>query len=226
MLHRLVRWLVPALAAFTLLAAPMAQAQSDSQSVINDARHTLADLRHNPEFGTAAQAMRRAKAVVIIPHLYKGGFIVGGSGGVGVMMVQARNGTWSNPAFYAIGSASFGLQIGLERSEMVLLVMTDRGLHGLLHDQFKLGASAGIAVVALGSSVEGALAGPNPPDIVVWSANIGAYGGLTLEGSILRPQLNDDRAWYGRPLTTRDILFGRFAYPPAYGLREEIRSIG
>ncbi|HUN39289.1 MAG TPA: lipid-binding SYLF domain-containing protein [Acetobacteraceae bacterium] len=226
MLHRLVRWLVPALAAFTLLAAPMAQAQSDSQSVINDARHTLADLRHNPEFGTAAQAMRRAKAVVIIPHLYKGGFIVGGSGGVGVMMVQARNGTWSNPAFYAIGSASFGLQIGLERSEMVLLVMTDRGLHGLLHDQFKLGASAGIAVVALGSSVEGALAGPNPPDIVVWSANIGAYGGLTLEGSILRPQLNDDRAWYGRPVTTRDILFGRFAYPPAYGLREEIRSIG
>ncbi|HUB47564.1 MAG TPA: lipid-binding SYLF domain-containing protein [Acetobacteraceae bacterium] len=226
MLHRLLRGLVPALAAFTLLAAPMAHAQSESQSVINDARQTLADLRHNPEFGTAAQAMRHARAVVIIPHLYKGGFIVGGSGGVGVMMVQARNGTWSNPAFYAIGSASFGLQIGLERSEMVLLVMTQKGLNGLLQDSFKLGASAGIAVVALGSSVEGALAGPNPPDIVVWSANIGAYGGLTLEGSILRPQPDHDRAWYGRPLTTRDILFGRFAYPPATALREEIQSIG
>src|ERR1700752_55091 len=103
MLHRLLRGLVPALAAFTLLAAPMAHAQSESQSVINDERQTLADLRHNPEFGTAAQAMRHARAVVIIPHLYKGGFIVGGSGGVGVMMVQARNGTWSNPAFYASG---------------------------------------------------------------------------------------------------------------------------
>ena len=226
MLHRLLRGLVPALAAFTLLAAPMAHAQSESQSVINDARQTLADLRHNPEFGTAAQAMRHARAVVIIPHLYKGGFIVGGSGGVGVRMVQARNGTWSNPAFYAIGSASFGLQIGLERSEMVLLVMTQKGLNGLLQDSFKLGASAGIAVVALGSSVEGALAGPNPPDIVVWSANIGAYGGLTLDGSILRPLPGDDRAWYGRPLTTRDILFGRFAYPPATALREEIQSIG
>jgi len=226
MLHRLLRWLVPALAISTLLAAPVAYAQSDAQLVINRARGTLADLRHNPEFGTAARAMRHAKAVVIIPRLFKGGFIVGGSGGVGVMMVQAPNHTWSNPAFYAIGSASFGFQIGLERSEMVLLVMTQRGLDGLLHDQFKLGASAGIAVIALGSGVEGALAGPNPPDIVVWSANIGAYGGLTLEGSILRPQPDDDAAWYGRPITTRDILFGRFAYRPATALREEIGSIG
>jgi len=226
MLHRPFRWLVPALAAFVLLAAPMAHAQSDTQSVINGAQRTLAALRHNPEFGTAAQAMRRAKAVIIIPRLYKGGFIVGGSGGVGVMMVQARDGTWSNPAFYAIGSASFGFQIGLERSEMVLMVMTRKGLDGLLHNRFKLGASAGIAVVALGSGVEAALAGPTPPDIVVWSANIGAYGGLTLEGSILRPQPGDDRAWYGWPLTTRDILFGRFGYPPAFALRRELQSIG
>ena len=224
--HRFFRWLVPMLAAFLLLAAPMAHAQSEPDGVISAAERTLADLRHNPEFGAAAQALRHAKAVVIIPRLFKGGFIVGGSGGVGVMMVQARNGTWSNPAFYAIGSASFGLQIGLEKSEMVLLVMTQQGLDGLLRDQFKLGASAGIAVVTLGSGVEGALAGPNPPDIVVWSASEGAYGGLTLEGSILRPQAADDRQWYGRPLTTRDILFGRFEWPHSATLRREIESIG
>jgi lipid-binding SYLF domain-containing protein len=209
-----------------LLAAPVAHAQSEAASVIRGAERTLADLRHNPEFGTAAQALRHAKAVVIVPRLFKGGFIVGGAGGVGVMMVQARDGTWSNPAFYDIGSASFGLQIGLEKSELVLLVMTQRGLNGLLHDQFKLGASAGIAVVTLGSGVEAALAGPTPPDIVVWSASEGAYGGLTVDGSILRPLPADDRAWYGHPMTTRDILFGRFEYPRAAELRREIQSIG
>jgi len=226
MLHPLFRWFGRALAVGVLLAAPIAYAQSETQSTVVGAERTLADLRHNPEFGTAARALHRAKAVVIIPRLYKGGFIVGGEGGVGVMMVQAHDGTWSNPAFYAIGSASFGLQIGLERSELVLLVMTQRGLDGLLRNQFKLGAGAGITLVTLGSGVEAALAGPTPPDIVVWSASMGAYGGLTVSGSILHPLPGDDRAWYGSPITTREILFGRFEYPASATLRREVQSIG
>ena len=207
MFLRLTRWLGAIMLAGVVLAAPAAHAQSGAQVVIDGARKTLADLRHNPEFGNAKEIMRHAKAVLIVPRLVKGGFIFGAEGGEGVMMLQARNGTWSNPAFYALGSASFGLQIGLEQSELVLMVMTEKGLHGLLRDQFKLGAQAGISVAMIGSGVEGAIAGPTPPDVVVWSSSMGLYGGLTLDGSIIKPLPRSDSAWYRRPITTRDILY-------------------
>jgi SH3 domain-containing YSC84-like protein 1 len=220
------RWLFAAAVAGTLLAGPAAYAQSGAQVTIDGARKTLADLRHDAAFGTAAHAMRQARAVLIVPRLVKGGFVFGGEGGTGVLMVQGRGGTWSNPAFYGIGAGSFGLQAGLEQSELILLVMTQKGLDGLMNNEFKIGAQAGIAVVTLGSGVEGALSGPNLPDIVVWSSSSGLYGGLTVDGSIIRPQPDDDTAWYGRPITTRDILFGRFSYAPAAALRRDIRAIG
>jgi SH3 domain-containing YSC84-like protein 1 len=226
MLLKHARWLGAILLAVPLFAAPPAHAQSGTQVVVDGARKTLADLRHDRAFGTAAQAMRRARAVLIVPRLIKGGFFIGGEGGNGVLMLQARNGTWSNPAFYAIGAASFGLQAGLEQSELILLVMTQKGLDGLLRNQFKIGAQAGIAVATLGSGVEAAISGPTPPDIIVWSSSSGIYGGLTIDGSIIRPEPNDNTAWYGRPITTRGILFGPFDYPPADGLRRDVRSIG
>ncbi len=128
----------------------------------------LADLRHDKAFGNAGELIRRAKAVLIVPRLIKGGFIVGGEGGDGVLMARRRNG-WSDPAFYVIGAASFGLQVGLEQSEMILLVMSEKGLNGIMHDQFKIGAQAGITVVTLGSGVEGAMAG-------AWAFRISSYG--------------------------------------------------
>ena len=220
----------------TLLAATMlgmiagtrpaaAAAPGNDQVVIDGARKTLADLRHDRAFGNAARLVRQARAVLIVPRLIKGGFIVGGEGGDGVLMVQHR-GVWSDPAFYAIGAASFGLQAGLEQSEMILLVMTQKGLDGLLHDQFKLGAQAGIAVVTLGSAVEGATGGATPPDVVVWSSSSGLYGGLTLDGSIIRPEPDEDAAWYGRPLSSREILFGHYNSPGATLLRRQMDALG
>jgi len=226
MLLTLTRLLAAVVLAITLLAAPAAHARSGTQVTIDGARKTLADLRHDKAFGTAAHAMHQARAVLIVPRLIKGGFMVGGEGGNGVLMLQARDGIWSNPAFYAIGAASFGLQAGLEQSELVLLVMTQKGLDGLLHDHFKIGAQAGIAVATLGSGVEAAISGPTPPDIIVWSSSTGVYGGLTIDGSIIRQEPNDDSAWYGRPITTRDILFGRLDFPRAAALRRELGSIG
>jgi hypothetical protein len=124
-------------------APPAAYAQSDTQVVIDCAHKTLANLRHDTAFGTAAHSLRQARAVLIVPRLLKGGFFLGGEGGEGVLMVQARDGTWSNPAFYGIGGASFGLQVGGEQSELVLLVMTQKGPDGLLNDHFKIGAQGG-----------------------------------------------------------------------------------
>jgi lipid-binding SYLF domain-containing protein len=208
------------------LTAPAAWAQAAEQMVVVDgARKTLNDLRRDKAFGNAKQLLRRARAVMIVPKLIKGGFIVGGEGGNGVVMVRGRGG-WSDPAFYAIGAASFGLQAGLEQSELILLVLTEKGLNGLLRDNFKLGAQAGIAVVTLGSGVEGALAGPTPPDVVVWSSSTGLYGGLTIDGSVIRSRPNWDAAFYGRHVTTRDVLYGHIESARAAPLRREIDAFG
>lgn len=207
-----------------VLAAPLAaQAQSSQQVTIDGARKVLADLRHDKAFGNAVQLMRQAHGVFIVPKLIKGGFIVGGEGGNGVIMVHNKGG-WSAPAFYAIGAASFGLQAGLQQSELIMLIMTQKGVDGVLHDNFKIGAQAGIAVVTLGSGVEGAIGGASPPDIVVWSSSTGLYGGLTVDGSVIRAQPNLDSEFYGRKLTSRDVLFGGLDSPRAAVLRKEMNA--
>jgi SH3 domain-containing YSC84-like protein 1 len=211
-----------ALLGFVLFAPLAARAQSDQQAVVDRARITIEDLSHDKAFGNARQLLHRARAVLIVPRLYKGGFIVGGEGGNGVLLVRGSGNTWSDPAFYGIGAASFGLQAGLEQSETVLLVMTQKGLDALLRDQFKIGAQAGIAVANLGSGVEGAIGGASPPDIVVWSSSSGVYAGISLDGSVIRAQQDDDRVYYGRPVTTRDILFGR----GGVALRRALGTVG
>lgn len=214
-----------ALPAAMALAAPSARAQSSQQVTTEGARKVLADLRHDKEFGNAARLLRRAKAAMIVPKLLKGGFIIGGEGGNGVLMVQRHNG-WSAPAFYVLGAASFGLQAGLEQSELILLIMSQKGLEGVLRNEFKIGAQAGITLATLGSGVEGALSGPNVPDIVIWSSSTGLYGGLTLDGSVIRAQPNLDSEFYGRTLKPRDVLFGNVSSPRTAPLQRDLATIG
>lgn len=208
-----------------LLAAPLAHAQTSQQVTVDGARKVLADLRHDKAFGNAKELLREAKAVLIVPKMIKGGFFVGGEGGNGVLMVRGRNG-WSDPAFYALGSASFGLQVGLEQSEVVMLLMTQKALDGVMHQQFKLGAQAGISVVTLGSGVEGAIGGATLPDVVVWSSSTGLYGGLTVDGSIIKSEPDMTAQYYGRSVTIRQVLFGGVASPRASALRREIDALG
>lgn len=210
-----------------LAFAPMAaHAQNNQQEIVDRARLTVTDLSHDKAFGNARQLLQRARAVMIVPRLFKGGFIVGGEGGEGVLLARGPGGVWSDPAFYAIGSASLGFQAGLEQSEMILLVMTQRGLDALLRDQFKVGAQAGIAVATLGSGVEGA-ANPGGADIVVWSSSSGLYAGVALNGSIIRAQPEDNARYYGHPLTTRDIIFRHAGVAPrANALRTELATVG
>jgi lipid-binding SYLF domain-containing protein len=215
-----------ALLTVTMLAAPVAaRAQSSQQVTVDGARKVLNDLRHDKAFGNAVQLIRQAKAVFIVPKLIKGGFIVGGEGGNGVLMVH-NHGGWSDPGFYAIGAASFGLQAGLQQSEMIMLIMTQKGLDGVLRDNFKIGAQAGISVVTLGSGVEGAIGGASPPDVVVWSSSTGLYGGLTVDGSVIRAEPNMDSEFYGRTVTSREVLFGSGGSPRAAVLRREMNAFG
>jgi SH3 domain-containing YSC84-like protein 1 len=212
--------------ALALLSVSAANAASDQQSLVDRARITIDDLRKDPSFGNARDLLRTARAILIVPRLYKGGFFVGGEGGNGVLLAREKNGTWSSPAFYGIGSASFGLQIGLEQSEMIIIIMSQKALDALMTDQFKVGANANIAVVTLGSGVEGATTSHAGADIVTWASSSGAYAGVSLNGSVIKPLQGDTAAYYGRKVTPRDILYHQnVSNPGAASLRQALLSV-
>ncbi|MBV8166046.1 MAG: lipid-binding SYLF domain-containing protein, partial [Alphaproteobacteria bacterium] len=195
-----------AVAAALLLGGP-AFAAPDQQEIIDRSKATLEAMRGDSSFGTAPDLLKRAKAVMIVPSLYKGGFLFGGEGGTGVLLGRGAE-SWSYPAFYTLASASFGLQIGFETAEVVLLVMSDRALAAWMDDEFKLGAKAGLTVLVVGSNAEAALTTNVNVDVIAWARSRGAYAGLTLEGSIIKPREAYNEAYYGKRIHPRDILRG------------------
>jgi len=169
---------------FGVLATSRAAA-ADQVDVLRDANRVVNDLRRDPAFITAARMIAHARAVYIVPKLVKGGFIFGAEGGKGVLLVRHGH-SWGEPRFYGMGSASFGLQIGLEQAELVFIINSRRALDGIQHGGFKIGANAGITVATLSSGAEGAVT-PTGGDIIVWTSGTGAYGGLTFNGTVISP---------------------------------------
>jgi lipid-binding SYLF domain-containing protein len=181
--------LIPGLAAATLaallFAVPAAQAASDKVELLRDANKTVNDLRRDPAFASARRMLQDARAIYIVPKLVKGGFIFGAEGGDGVLLRRPGRG-WGEPRFYGMGSASFGLQAGLEQAELVFIINSDRALAGIEHGNFKLGAGAGLTVVNLSSGAEGATTA-HGGDVVVWTSGSGAYAGISFNGSVISP---------------------------------------
>jgi lipid-binding SYLF domain-containing protein len=204
----------------TAFFAPAAQAAS-ARSVLAHADATVSDLRHDSVFGDARANLRHARAVLIIPGLVKGGFIFGAEGGDGVLLARTRRG-WSSPAFYSLGSASFGLQIGLEQAQLVMIIMTDRALRAVERSKFKFGADAGLTVVTLGAGVGGATSGNLSGDIILWSKSQGAYGGLTLNGSVIAPEDDTNADFYGRSVEVPEILANGVSNPETKRLQANL----
>jgi len=207
---------VTAMVAASAFATTGAKA-SDQTALLANARATVEDMKSDSTFGPSRDLLRRARAVLIIPKLVKGGFIIGGEGGDGVLLAHNKGG-WSSPAFYTMGSASFGFQIGLEQAQLVLFIMSDKALRGVESSEFKLGAGAGLTVVTVGASAEGATSGNLSGDIIVWTSAKGAYGGLTLNGSVIKPREGWNNDFYGRTVTVNEILANRVKNPASADL--------
>ena len=174
-----------ALAALCITLPAKADVASEKAELLRHANETVNHLRHDPAFATAKTMLQGAEAVYIVPKLVKGGFIFGAEGGAGVLVPRSGKG-WGEPKFYDMGSASFGLQAGLEQAELVFIINSERALSGIEHGNFKLGAGAGLTVVNLSSGAEGATTA-HGGDIVVWTSGSGAYAGLTFNGSVISP---------------------------------------
>src|SRR5258708_25024894 len=202
------------LAAFLLaglaFAAP-ARAGSDQQEVVDHAKITIDDMYSDSSFGNAKDLTTQAKAVMIVPELVKGGFFVGGEGGSAVMLAKSASGTWSAPAFYTVGAASFGLQIGVETAEVVFFVMSDKALRAWMKNEVKLGAKAGLTVLVIGSNAEAAATTNARVDVIAWAKTKGAYAGITLEGSLIKPRDSYNLAYYGKKLTVEEIVLKQAA---------------
>jgi lipid-binding SYLF domain-containing protein len=181
----------------TALSFPAAAA-SDRLELLRDADATVSNLKHDPSFDAARSMIKNARAVYIVPKLVKGGFIFGAEGGDGVLLVRNGHG-WSAPKFYGMGSASFGLQIGLEQAQLVFIINSERALKGIEDGDFKIGGQGGITVVTLSGGVEGDTT-LHGGDIVVWTSATGAYGGLTFNGSVIKADTEENAA----PLPARE----------------------
>jgi len=176
--------LAAAAALTTLCATPVLADDDDKAELLRHANQTVSHLRSDPAFGTARTMLQGAEAVYIVPKLVKGGFIFGAEGGDGVLLHRTGHG-WSTPRFYGMGSASFGLQAGLQQAELVFIINSKRALRGIEKGELKLGAGAGITVVTLSSGAEGATTA-HGGDIVVWTSGTGAYAGLTFNGTVIK----------------------------------------
>ncbi len=202
---------------------PCPRGPSDETELIASANQTVNNLKTDAAFAQAAKMLHTAKAVLIIPKLVKGGFIFGAEGGSGVLL--KRNGrSWSQPAFFTLGSASFGLQIGLQQAQLVFIIMSDRALAGIVHGETKLGAGAGLTVVTLSAGAEGATTA-HGGDMVVWTSGTGAYGGLTFNGSIVKPRKDWNTEFYGGEVGIMDILNNKPRNTEAAALRQNLATV-
>ena len=196
---------------------------SDQQDLIDECRVTLSHLHSDKAFGTAKDLIGRAAGVLIVPHIVKAGFFFGGEGGNGVL-VGHHGKVWSQPAFYTMGSASFGLQIGVQVSEMLLILRTQKALQSVVNDHYKVGANAAISVATLGSSAESASSG-ELADIVVWASSSGAYAGISINGSLIESRPAWNRAYYGRDVSVADILANRVSAAGTASLRAALAGL-
>ncbi|MBT6205613.1 MAG: lipid-binding SYLF domain-containing protein [Rhodospirillaceae bacterium] len=198
------------------------------QGVVEDARATVAELLADPDFSNLHGLLARAHGAVIVPQLYKAGFIIGGEAGRAVILARDPNsGAWSHPAFMDMASASIGLQIGAAETQLVLVIMTDAGMEAMLSDKIEVGADASVAAGPIGAAAKAATTSTEfNEDIYAYGTSEGLFAGVSVEGAILIPDQDANHSFYGEPVTTREILQGDEAWNPrADGLRELLESV-
>jgi lipid-binding SYLF domain-containing protein len=216
-----------ALAVLALLAPSPAHAQSDQQTLVDRSTLAIQEMVSQALTDDPRRMLSRAKGVMICPRVFKAGFFFGGEGGSCVLLSRASNGTWSYPAFYGMGSGSFGLQIGIQDAQFVMLIMTQKGLSAILDSQFKLGADASLAIATIGAGVQGDTTGALGADIIAFSQTRGLYGGISLQGSLMGQRAEWNQAYYGRPTDARQIVLEMQASNPgADPLRDVLTRFG
>lgn len=165
-----------------------------------------------PDKGIPEEILGSAKCVAVVPGLLKGGFIFGGAHGRGMATCHTVDG-WSAPAPFSISGGSFGLQIGLQGVDLVMLIMNERGMQALLSSQFKLGADVSAAAGPVGRHAEAATDWKLHSEVLTYSRARGLFAGLTVNGAVIRQDEDSTRELYGRLVPFKSILTGAVSSP-------------
>jgi len=182
----------------------------EAERLVSEARITLLNFTRDPNQTWIQQNLNRAKGVLIAPQIVRAGFIVGGSGGRAVL-VASDGRTWAGPAFYDLVTASVGFQAGVDVSEAVIVVMTEKALNSLLSTSFKIGGDASIAAGPVGAGAQSTVTA----DLVAFTRAKGLYGGVNLDGTVVNSNMGWNDAFYGRTnVLPTDILIRRSVTNP------------
>jgi len=182
-------------------------AREDANERLENATSVMHEIMGMPDKGIPEEVLEHAKCVAVIPHMVKGGLIFGAKGGKGVATCRTKNG-WSAPAFITISGGSWGLQIGVEAVDVVLIIQNEKGMQRLLSSNFQIGGDASAAAGPVGRHAEAGTDWKMDTEILTYSRAKGAFAGLTLEGASLRQDTDSRHAIYGSKVTTRALLLG------------------
>jgi lipid-binding SYLF domain-containing protein len=189
-------------------------AREDATDRLDSATTVLHEIMGMPDKGIPEEVLEHAKCVAVVPHMVKGGFIFGAKAGKGVATCRTADG-WSAPAFITISGGSWGLQIGVEAVDVVLIIQNDKGMQRLLESNFQIGGDASAAAGPVGRHAEAGTDWKLDTEILTYSRAKGAFAGLTLEGASLRQDNDSRHAIYGPHATTRALLLGKVPAPAA-----------
>jgi len=187
-------------------------AREDSVDRMQRSVDVLHAIMSTPDKGIPEEVLTGAKCILVVPDLIKGGFIFGGKHGRGVATCRTDNG-WSAPAFVSVGGGSWGLQIGIEDVDLVMLVMNDRGLQHLLSSKFELTGEGSVAAGPVGRHASAGTDWKMNTELLTYSRSKGVFAGLTLEGAVVEQDNDSTRAIYGKHIGFRNILSGKVSTP-------------
>jgi lipid-binding SYLF domain-containing protein len=199
--------------AMLLSVSVFAQDREKQIQRTQEAGEVLNEIMSAPDKGIPEEILASAKCVAVVPSMLKGGFVVGGEYGHGVASCRTETG-WSAPAFFGVKAGTFGLQIGGQAIDLIMLIMNDRGMRNLLSSKFELGANASVAAGPVGRHAEGATDWKMRAQVLTYSRSRGIFGGLTLKGAVIKQDKDDTRVFYGRMVPYTTILTGAMPPPP------------
>lgn len=200
-----------------LSLAPLCQADSPREATADRLEHAgavLHEIMAAPDKGIPQEVLDHAKCIAVVPHMVKGGFVFGAEGGKGVATCRTAQG-WSAPAFFTIGGGSWGLQIGVEGIDLVMILQGDRGMQHLLSSKFQIGADASAAAGPVGRHASAGTDWKLDNEILTYSRSKGVFAGITLNGQVIQRDDDSMRAMYGPDVSTRAVLHGEVPPPPA-----------
>ncbi len=196
-------------------AGVMLAVEDSADKRLQTAATVIHEMMGMPDKGIPQDALEKAQCIVVIPEMKKAAFVIGAQYGRGFASCKKAGGAWGPPAAVRLEGGSFGLQLGGQSTDVIMLVMSKRGMEKLASDKFTLGGDASVAAGPVGRDARADTDAQMHAEILSWSRTRGVFAGLSLQGATLRPDKEENQKLYGRAIDNHEILDGKVPTPPA-----------